>query len=177
MFTFSLSSLFQFFLKKMHRQICKDKSPAVEELTWAASGLGREINQNFTTLPQLLLQLHPGSRRRELLDQTDADGCTPLMSAAQNDEIDNMRALIKAGASVNTAATKTNLTALMQAAACGQLSAVNWLLANGAEVNHRDANGLTALDHVRISKGNAACANIGYVCMHSLSLIERLLRE
>jgi ankyrin repeat protein len=73
------------------------------------------------------------------------------MSAAQNDQVKNMKALVKAGASVNAAATATKLTALMQAAACGQVSAVSWLLANGAAVEQRDANGWTALDHALTS--------------------------
>ncbi len=139
----------------MHRQFCKDNKCSaitVEELTWAASGLDQEMNQS--SLRQLL-RAH-GSRRRELLDQTDADGCTPLMSAAQNDQVKNMRTLVKAGASVNTAATTTNLTALMQAAACGRLAAVSWLLDNGAVVDQQDANGWTALNHFRVSKGNCS---------------------
>jgi ankyrin repeat protein len=127
---------------------------------------------NLGSFRLLLLLLHSDSRRRELLDQTDADGCTPLMSAAQNDELENMNALVKAGASINAATTTTKLTALMQAAACGQLAAVSWLLANGAEVDQRDAHGWTALDHVRVSKGNASRANVDN---YSLSLIERLL--
>jgi hypothetical protein len=157
----------------MHRQSfkdnkCKCSAITIEELTWAASGLGQGMNLGSFRL----LLLSCGSRRRELLDQTDADGCTPLMSAAQNDELENMNALVKAGASINAAATPTNLTALMQAAACGQLAAVSWLLANGAEVDQRDAHGWTALDHVRVSKGNASRANVDN---YSLSLIERLL--
>ncbi len=95
------------------------------------------------------------------------------MSAAQNDELDNMYALVKAGASVNAAATTTKLTALMQAAACGRLAAVSWLLDNGAVVDQRDANGWTALDHFRVSKGNADVDNDCSMC--SLSLIERRL--
>jgi ankyrin repeat protein len=62
----------------------------------------------------------------------------------------------------------------MQAASCGQLAAVRWLLANGAVVDQRDANGWTALDHVRISKDNSV--HVDTDCsMYSLSLIERLL--
>jgi ankyrin repeat protein len=53
----------------------------------------------------------------------------------------------------------------MQAAACGRVSAVSWLLTNGAAVDQRDANGWTALDHA--FKSNAD--------NYSLSLVKRLL--
>jgi ankyrin repeat protein len=169
----------------MHRQIYKgnlsnNKCSAitVEELTWAASGLGKEMKQDLPTLRQLL-RAH-GSRVyiKELLDQTDADGCTPLMSAAQNDQVKNMKALVKAGASVNAAATTTNLTALMQAAACGRVDAVNWLLDNGAEVDQRDAHGWTALDHAHISESNATRANVDdYIIPCERLLAAQMIRK
>jgi hypothetical protein len=155
--------IFFSFNSSMHRQY---NTMTVEELTWAASGLGQEMNQGS------LRQLLHGLCARELLDQTDADGCTPLMSAAQNDELDNMSALVKAGASVNNAAATTKITALMQAASCGRTKAVKWLLANGAAVDQRDVNGWTALDHVRVSKGNSVPGNVDN---DSLSLVRRLL--
>jgi len=111
------------------------------DLMFVASGLDREVENG--SLQRLLAQPHINA----LLNLTDGDGCTPLMSAAQDDEINNIKALCKAGALVNAAAERTGLTALMQAAACGRVSAVSWLLTNGADVNQTEASSRTALDH------------------------------
>jgi ankyrin repeat protein len=60
-------------------------------------------------------------------------GCTPLMRAAESGNIDEVRALLKAGADVNAAWPAWGHTALMFAAGEGHLEVVKALLAAGAD--------------------------------------------
>jgi ankyrin repeat protein len=62
-------------------------------------------------------------------------GCTPLMRAAESGNIDEVRALLKAGADVNAAWPAWGHTALMFAAGEGHLEVVKALLAAGADPN------------------------------------------
>lgn len=62
-------------------------------------------------------------------------GCTPLMRAAENGNVDRVRALLKGGADVNAAFPHWGHTALMIAAGEGHLVIVKALLAAGADPN------------------------------------------
>jgi ankyrin repeat protein len=75
-------------------------------------------------------------------------GFTPLMFAAQQDDVDSARILLRAGAKPNDAQPKTALTPLMIASAMGHTKAVDLLLDNGANPNLADANGYTSLHRV-----------------------------
>ena len=72
-------------------------------------------------------------------------GFTPLMFAAQQDDVDSGRVLLGAGAKANDAQPKTGLTPLLIASAMGNAKTVDLLLENGADPNARDANGYAAL--------------------------------
>jgi ankyrin repeat protein len=72
-------------------------------------------------------------------------GFTPLMFAAQQNDVDSGRLLLQAGAKVDTAQPRTGLTALIVAAAMSHVPSVDLLLENGANPNAKDANGYTPL--------------------------------
>jgi len=108
----------------------------------------------------------------------NAFGKTPLMTAAQLDQIESVRQFLKAGADVNAvskapkdiagnspkidgdsssgcgdyAIAHGSRTALMYAAANASLVVMNTLLAAGADKSKRDSQGRTALDYL-LGKG------------------------
>merc|ERR1719247_4045153 len=72
----------------------------------------------------------------------------PLLRAAAAGDLKQLKALLDAADSGLTASSKdfaTKLTALMVAAAKGQVKAIHWLLRRGAKSTDRDQNGDTAL--------------------------------
>ena len=69
----------------------------------------------------------------------------PLMAAASGGHLDIMDLLVKAGAKVNRVTLDDFSSALTVAASRGQVEAVQWLIAHGANVNHDDVHGRTAL--------------------------------
>jgi len=72
-------------------------------------------------------------------------GFTPLMFAAQQNDVDSARTLLRAGAKPSDAQPKTGLTPLMIASSMSNAQAVDVLLDNKADPNTVDANGYTAL--------------------------------
>jgi len=72
-------------------------------------------------------------------------GFTPLMFAAQQDDVDSARILIKAGANVNEAQPKTGVTPLLVASAMAHAKTVNMLLDSEADPNAVDSNGYAPL--------------------------------
>lgn len=108
----------------------------------------------------------------------NAFGKTPLMTAAQFDQIESVRQFLKAGADVNTttyvpkeiagnspkiesdpssgcgdyAITHGSRSALIYAAANASLGVIEALLAAGADKSKRDSQGRTALDYL-LGKG------------------------
>jgi ankyrin repeat protein len=85
---------------------------------------------------------------RALLDLgADPEGhnIPPLMAAASNGHLGIMDMLVKAGAKVNRVTLEDFSSALTVAASRGQVEAVQWLVAHGANVNHDDVHGRTAL--------------------------------
>jgi uncharacterized protein len=74
----------------------------------------------------------------------DKDGDTALISIAEENNVEALKALLDAGAKVD-AANKDGETALMKAAANGLVNNVRALIMAGADVNARDKKGRTAL--------------------------------
>jgi len=72
-------------------------------------------------------------------------GFTPLMFAAQQDDVDSARILIKAGANPNEAQPKSGVTPLIVASAMANAKTVDLLLDSGAKPDALDANGYAAL--------------------------------
>jgi ankyrin repeat protein len=72
-------------------------------------------------------------------------GFTPLMFAAQQNDVDSGKILLKAGAKVDTAQTKSGITALMIASAMAHTPTVDLLLDNKADPNKADSTGQTSL--------------------------------
>jgi ankyrin repeat protein len=75
-------------------------------------------------------------------------GFTPLMFAAQQDDVDSARILLKAGAKANEVQPRSGMRPLMIASAMGHAKSVDLLLDNGADPNAVDANGYAALHRV-----------------------------
>ncbi len=78
------------------------------------------------------------------LSNRDSMGRTALMFAATGDNAAACQALLDAGAEVNVTDTGEGFTALMHAAAEGQLEVVKLLLKHNADRNRRDIDGDTA---------------------------------
>ena len=79
---------------------------------------------------------------------SDADGLTPLMTAAQFGQTEVVRLLLHRGAFVD-ATTRSGATALHSAAAANQYDAAQLLLGAGAAVDRRTTDGYTAMDLAR----------------------------
>jgi hypothetical protein len=74
---------------------------------------------------------------------------TPLAWAIESRKPLSMQLLVESGADVNAHFGLPHRTALMQAAEVGNLDAVVYLLAAGADINARNNAGRTALYHAR----------------------------
>jgi ankyrin repeat protein len=86
------------------------------------------------------------------------DGTTAIMYAAANDDLELVRALIKAGANVRTK-NQFGTSALTEAAIVGSASIIDVLLKAGADPNTRNPEGETPLMAVARS-GNVAAAKV-----------------
>lgn len=75
----------------------------------------------------------------------DKEGWTPLMRAALYKQNDVVKALLNGGANPNLS-NMMKETALQHAVFAGDASAVNMLVEHGADIKHRDENGLTPAD-------------------------------
>lgn len=92
----------------------------------------------------------------QLLAYEDEGGCTPLMRAAFTGSIASVRALLGMGADVNATSTKTQRTALHEAASAAHdnVGVSGLLLGAGADPEKRAIlNGRTALDITRLKIG------------------------
>ncbi len=78
--------------------------------------------------------------------QEDADGITPLMRAAARGQLGELGGLLAKGTDVNARTTEQRVTALMFAAYFGHADAVKALLAKGARLDLKDAQGAAAVD-------------------------------
>jgi ankyrin repeat protein len=98
---------------------------------------------DHTSVVKLLLE-HGAS-----VGHRDATGRTALMFAATGANAESVELLIEAGAEVNSADTGEGFTALMHAAAEGQIKVVQVLLKYNADPTIRDADGDTARDFAK----------------------------
>jgi ankyrin repeat protein len=78
------------------------------------------------------------------VNATGADGSTAIMYAAANDDLELVRALIKAGANVNLK-NQLGTSALTEAAIIGSAPIIETLLKAGADPNFKTPNGETPL--------------------------------
>jgi len=92
------------------------------------------------------------------IEIANADGVTPIISAAENGHADVMRLLIERGANIN-ARTLSDSTALIKASAANQIEVVDTLLRFGADVTALDKWGQSAFD-VAAEKGHAAVVSM-----------------
>jgi hypothetical protein len=75
----------------------------------------------------------------------DSSALSPLSHAAGENDVVIMNALMKGGADVNLGSTEERVTPLMYAAQKNHFEAVQFMLDNGAAINLRDRDGVTAL--------------------------------
>lgn len=87
------------------------------------------------------------------VDGKDQFDTTALIRAAGKGNVAGIRALLEAGADVNTKSRSGDGTALISAARHGQNQAINTLIAAHADVNEADPMGTTAL-HIAADKDN-----------------------
>jgi quinoprotein dehydrogenase-associated probable ABC transporter substrate-binding protein len=79
------------------------------------------------------------------LEAADNDGLTPLGVAAQNGKSKSLEALVAAGADVNQPIGQAHYTPLMLASIAGSADIAQLLIKHGANVNAKNAGGVTAL--------------------------------
>jgi ankyrin repeat protein len=91
-------------------------------------------------LVQILLDHHAD------INAFDDSGATPLLWALFEGKVESAQLLIRRGAEVNLWETKMNISPLIAASAKGYEKIVALLLDKKADIRHRDANGMTALD-------------------------------
>jgi ankyrin repeat protein len=97
------------------------------------------------TITMLLLAI-PGPVRHPLPQASDPDGLTPLMRAAARGDLAQVNALLGKGSEPDASTPAQRVTALMCAAYFGHAAVVKALLANGARVELKDAQGAAAVD-------------------------------
>lgn len=94
-----------------------------------------------------------------LIDAKDANGRTALLYASSGPFPEMVGWLLSKGAEVNVVGTAEGFTALMTAAAEGQLEVVQLLLAHGARADLKDKDGDTAESFAR-QNGHIAVAEL-----------------
>lgn len=93
---------------------------------------------------------------QELLAQEDEGGCTPLMRAAYQGSVDNVRALLAAGADASATSSRTKRTALHEAASSvhDNPEVSGLLLGAGCNPDQKSTvNGRTALEITKLKIG------------------------
>lgn len=85
-------------------------------------------------------------QRKAEINHLDQAGRTALMYASTGPNLDTVAGLLAAGAEVNLADKVESFTALMFAAAEGQLEVVERLLLSNADPTMKDADGESAMD-------------------------------
>ena len=83
------------------------------------------------------------------IDAKDSGGQTPLMFAVKGSHRDTVEYLLENGADVNARSKKRGFTALITAAAVGDVEVVRLLLEHGADKSVVELGGHTALDRAR----------------------------
>jgi uncharacterized protein len=76
----------------------------------------------------------------------DPDGLTPLMRAAARGDAAQVTALLDKGADPNAVTPAQRITALMCASYFGHTGVINVLMARGASIAQKDAQGAAAVD-------------------------------
>jgi len=76
----------------------------------------------------------------------DPDGLTPLMRAAARGDVAQVTALLDRGADPNAVTPAQRVTALMCAAYFGHAAVIKTLVAKGATIEQKDAQGAAAVD-------------------------------
>jgi hypothetical protein len=98
-------------------------------------------------------------KKKAKVDSRDRLGNTPLIHAASGPYPTTVEILLDAGAEINAVDAGEHFTALMMAAAEGNIEVVKVLLAKGADKTLLDVDGESAADFAR-SKGHAKIAEL-----------------
>jgi ankyrin repeat protein len=108
------------------------------------STLLQASHRGMTEVVELLLSKHDPEKKPSYLEQPSDDGVSPLIAAASEGHVEIVKALLKAGADVNSK-DKDATTALMAASARGHKDVVEALLEAKPDVNLQNEDGHTAL--------------------------------
>ena len=93
------------------------------------------------TVAMLLLNVAVGCR----MQLAPTDPVDALMLAARRNDVTELDRLLKSGVDINSKRDISGYTALHEAAVGGSADAVDFLVKHGANIDARDANGLTPL--------------------------------
>jgi ankyrin repeat protein len=102
------------------------------------------VRSLLTALAAAALISGSAVRAADVIDARDASGSTPLLVAASNDDVAQVKQLLKAGANPNVR-NKLDTTPLMEAAFNSNLEIIEALLDAGADPNAPGADGQTPL--------------------------------
>lgn len=100
--------------------------------------------KNNTALMQFLLERCPPENLQNFMHEQDCDGNTPLHCATENNALDSMQILIKAGANL-CAPGKYERTPLHKAAESDLTESIQLLLKHGVDIDVLDEMGNTPL--------------------------------
>jgi ankyrin repeat protein len=119
-------------------------------LSAKANPNAKETNGGQNALMYAITQYHSAAVGELVRGGADVNagsksGFTPLMFAAQKNDLESARILLTAGAKTNEPQPKSGLTPLLIAAAMAHDEFVNLLLDNGADPNAVDARGYAVL--------------------------------
>ena len=117
-----------------------DEHPSLETQIWAAVQIG-----STNLLDQVL-----GNGSVDINNIVNAQGESPLHSAARNGYSDVVTRLLAAGANIERRDYRGE-TALMEACLLRRLKCVKALLKGGADVHATNYNGMSAIDYTRIT--------------------------
>src|SRR6185369_8105812 len=145
----------------IHDQTVRLLIEAGAEVNSTGSSKELVLNRSIILVPNLLSldTVKMLIARHAAVNDSDANGQTPLMLAARTTSADLVRVLLDVGAKPTiNARDKSGRSALMNASECffdSGLKTVRLLLAGGATINDSDASGATALMLAGKSGSNA----------------------
>jgi ankyrin repeat protein len=140
------------------------KLEAVEQLVSQGTSVDAADPEKHTALMWAAFNGHTAVARYLLergakIDAKDDNGRTSLMYASSGPYPETVELLLKKGAAVNVQGKLEGFTALMTAAAEGQVEVVRLLLSHGADAKLKDVDGDTA-ESFALQKGHSAVVDL-----------------
>ncbi len=127
---------------------CEKPAPLTQSLDEVAFGNGLwAVITNGGRLPSVQGWLAKRGRDADkYIDLPDKSGYTPILYASRTGDVELCRFLLDNGAAVSRTTPGLQQSCLQRAASSGSIAVVSLLLERGANPDHRDVTGATALD-------------------------------